>query len=63
MEADLHRREQPAPMVYFMLTRGEAFVDPGQQRHKDQQRQPSDAVRQRRAAALGLHTNPVGAAV
>jgi hypothetical protein len=28
-------------MVYFMLTRGEAFVDRGQQHYEEQQRQRS----------------------
>ena len=43
-----------ARMVYFMLTRGEAFVDVGQQRYEEQQRQRSVAALKRRAAALGL---------
>lgn len=34
-------------MVFFMLTRGEAFVDLGQQRYEKQQRE-------RPAAALGF---------
>lgn len=49
-----------ARMVYFMLTRGEAFVDQGQQRYEEQQRQRSVAALKRRAAALGLQLNPVG---
>lgn len=49
-----------ARMVYFMLTRGEAFVDQGQQRYEQQQRQRSVAALKRRAAALGLQLNPVG---
>jgi hypothetical protein len=48
-----------ARMVYFMLTRGEAFVDQGQQRYEEQQRQRSIAALKRRAAALGFHINPV----
>ena len=32
-----------ARMVYFMPTRGEAFVDQGQQRYEEQQRQRSSA--------------------
>ena len=44
-----------------MLTRGEAFVDQGQQRCKEQQRERSVAALKRRAAALGFQINPVGA--
>ena len=33
-----------ARMVYFMLTRGEAYVDQGQQHYEDQQRQRSIAL-------------------
>jgi transposase len=51
-----------ARMVYFMLTRGEQFVDQGQQRYEDQQRQRSIAALKRRAAALGFRINPVEAA-
>jgi transposase len=47
-----------ARMVYFMLTRGEQFVDQGQQRYEDQQRQRSIAALKRRAAALGFQLNP-----
>ena len=47
-----------ARMVYFMLTRGETFVDQGQQRYEDQQRQRSIAALKRRAAALGFQINP-----
>ena len=43
-----------ARMVYFMLTRGEAFVDKGQQHYEEQQRQRSIAALRRRAAALGF---------
>jgi transposase len=49
-----------ARMVYFMLTRGEAFVDEGQQRYEDQQHHRSIAALKRRAAALGFQLNPVG---
>jgi hypothetical protein len=49
-----------ARMVYFMLTRGEAFVDQGQQRYEEQQRQRSVAALKRRAAALGFQINPLG---
>ena len=48
-----------ARMVYFMLTRGEAFVDQGQQRYEEQQRQRSIAALKRRAAALGLQISPL----
>jgi transposase len=47
-----------ARMVYFMLTRGEAFVDQGQQRYEEQQRQRSIASLRRRAADLGFQLNP-----
>ena len=50
-----------ARLVYFMLTRGEAFVDQGQQRYEEQQRQRSIAALKRRAAALGFQVNPVEA--
>ena len=48
-----------ARMVYFMLTRGEAFVDQGQQRYEEQQRQRSIAALKRRAKALGYQITPV----
>jgi hypothetical protein len=41
-------------MVYFMLTRGEDFVDQSQQHYEEQQRQRSVAALKRRAAALGF---------
>ena len=44
-----------ARLVYFMLTRGEVFVDQGQQRYEEQQRQRSIAALKRRAASLGFH--------
>lgn len=50
-----------ARLVYFMLTRGEAFVDQGQQRYEEQQRQRSIAALKRRAAALGFELNPTAA--
>ena len=50
-----------ARMVYFMLTRGEDFVDQGQQRYEQQQRQRSVAALKRRAAALGFEINPTSA--
>lgn len=51
-----------ARMVYFMLTRGEAFVDQGQQRYEELQRERSIAALKRRATALGFQINPIGAA-
>ena len=48
-----------ARMVYFMLTRGEAFVDRGQQQYEEQQRRRSVAALKRRAAALGFQINPL----
>jgi transposase len=50
-----------ARLVYFMLTRGGAFVDQGQQRYEEQQRQRSIAALKRRAAALGFELNPTTA--
>ena len=52
-----------ARMVYFMLTRGESYVDEGQQRYEEQQRQRSITALKRRAAALGfeVHQMPVPA--
>jgi hypothetical protein len=47
-----------ARMMYFMMTRGEAFVDEGQQRYEEQQRHRSIAALKRRAAALGFEINP-----
>jgi transposase len=52
-----------ARMVYFTLTRGEAFVDLGQQRYNEQQRLRSIAALRRRAAALGFEINPSTVAV
>jgi transposase len=49
-----------ARMVYFMLTRGEAFVDQGQQRYEEQQRQRSVTALKRRATALGFVVTPAG---
>jgi transposase len=48
-----------ARLVYFMLTRGEAYVDAGQQRYEEQQRQRSIAALRRRASALGYQINPL----
>jgi hypothetical protein len=50
-----------ARMVYFMLTRGQAYVDEGQQSYEEQQRQRSVAALKRRAAALGFQINSLGA--
>lgn len=50
-----------ARMVYFMLTRGEAYVDQGQQQYEQQQRKRSIAALKRRAACLGFQLNPVAA--
>lgn len=47
-----------ARMVYFMLIRGETFVDLNQQRYEEQQRLRSIAALRRRAAALGFEINP-----
>jgi len=51
-----------ARMVYFMMTRGEEFVDQGQQRYEAQQRERSVAALKRRAAALGFLVSPVQSA-
>lgn len=48
-----------ARMVYFMLTRGEEFVDQGQQRYEQQQLERSVAALKRRATALGFAITPV----
>jgi len=50
-----------ARMVYYMLTRGEDFVDMGQQHYEEQQRQRSVAALKRRAAALGFEISPTSA--
>lgn len=47
-----------ARLVYFMLTRGEAYVEQGQQRYEQQQRERSIASLKRRAADLGFDLNP-----
>ena len=51
-----------ARMVYFMLTRDEAFVDRDQQRYDQQQRQRSVVALNRRAAALRFPINRMKAA-
>ncbi len=50
-----------ARMIYFMLTRGEAYVDQGQQNYEEQQRQRSIAALRRRAAELGFAVTPTAA--
>lgn len=50
-----------ARLVYFMLTRGEAYVDEGQQRYEERQRQRNISSLKRQAAALGFEVNPVEA--
>jgi hypothetical protein len=47
-----------ARMVYFMLTRGEEYVDHGRERYEELQRQRSIASLKRRAAALGFQISP-----
>lgn len=51
-----------ARMIYFMLTRGEEYVDQGQQMYEEQQRQRSIAALRRRAAGLGFAIEPVAVA-
>ena len=51
-----------ARMVYFMLTRGEAYVDRGQQHYEELQRQRSIAALKRRAAALGFQVQQISVA-
>jgi transposase len=50
-----------ARLVYFMLTRGEAFVEQSQQRYEEQQRQRNIAALKRRATALGFQLHPLPA--
>lgn len=47
-----------ARLVYFMLTRGQAYVDQGQQHYEAQQRQRSIAALKKRAASLGFQVTP-----
>jgi transposase len=47
-----------ARMIYFMITRGEDFIDRGQQHYEEQQRQRSIAALKRRAANLGFQITP-----
>jgi transposase len=51
-----------ARMIYFMLTRGETYVDQGQHRYEAQQRERNLAALKRRAAALGFQVTPLAAA-
>ena len=48
-----------ARMVFMMITRGEAYVDQGQQRYEAQQRQRSVTALKRRAAAMGFSLAPI----
>lgn len=48
-----------ARMIYFMLTRGEAYVDRGQQHYEELQRQRNIATLKRRAAALGFQVQQI----
>ena len=48
-----------ARMIFLMLTRGEVYVDKGQQHYEEQQRQRSISALQRRAANLGFVITPV----
>jgi transposase len=50
-----------ARMVYFMLTRGEEFVDQGQKHYEAQQHQRSVAALKRRATSLGFAITAVAA--
>jgi len=50
-----------ARMVYFMLTRGEDYVDRGREHYEELQRQRSVAALRRRAAALGFQIAPAAA--
>lgn len=51
-----------ARMVYLMLTRGAAYVDEGQQRYEERQRQRSITALKRHAAALGFQVHALAAA-
>lgn len=48
-----------ARLVYFMLTRGQGYVDEGQQRYEERQRQRSIAALKHRAAVLGFQVSPL----
>lgn len=56
--ANMATAHKLARMVYFMLTRGQAFVDQGQQHYEEQQRQRNVRALARRAAALGFTLTP-----
>ena len=47
-----------ARMISFMLTRGQDYVDQGQQQYEEQQRERSIAALKRRAADLGFSIAP-----
>jgi transposase len=49
-------------MVYFMLARGENYVDQGRERYEAQQRDRSIAALKRRAATLGFQLSPTATA-
>ncbi|SAL06563.1 transposase IS116/IS110/IS902 family protein [Caballeronia calidae] len=59
---DKPRANTAVARMVFMLTRGEAFVDQGQQRYEEQQRERSIAALRRRASALGFEITPTGQA-
>jgi transposase len=50
-----------ARMLFFMLTRGEDYVDQGQTQYEEQQRQRSIVALKRRAAAMGFVITPAPA--
>ena len=52
-------------MVHFMLTRGEAFVDQGQEHYEEQQRQRNIAalIRRRIANAIGFEVRASAASL
>jgi hypothetical protein len=54
-----HSGPEARALVYFMLARGETFVDQRQQRYEEQQQQRSVAALKRRAATLGFRLEPV----
>lgn len=51
-----------ARLVYFMLTRGQAFVEQGVEQYELQQRQRSVAALKRRATDLGFKLQPIATA-
>lgn len=51
-----------ARMLYFMLTRGEEYVDQGRERYEAQQHQRSVVALKRRAKALGFEITPTATA-